>query len=353
MPEAVIVSTARSPIGRAFKGSLTEMRADDLTVQMVKAALAKVPELDPKDITDLMLGCGLPGGEQGFNMGRVVAVLLGFDHLPGTTITRYCSSSLADHPHGVPRHQGRRGRRVHLGRRRDRQPLRQGQQRPHRGPGPQEPGVRRRRAAHREARAGRRRSGTTRARTTRSPTSTSRWARRPRTCSSSSACRARSRTSSASAARTSPRRRIADGFWAKDITPVTLPDGSTVVDRRRPARRRDARGRVRSCKPVFRPDGTVTAGNCCAAQRRRRRRGRHERHQGEGARPHAARAHRLHRRHRPVAGDHGPRPGRGHPAGAAPRGHDASTTSTCSRSTRRSPCRRSARRRSSASRSTS
>src|SRR5688500_4119839 len=94
MPEAVIVSTARSPIGRAFKGSLTEMRADDLTVQMVKAALAKVPELDPKDITDLMLGCGLPGGEQGFNMGRVVAVLLGQDRLPGTTITRYCSSSL-------------------------------------------------------------------------------------------------------------------------------------------------------------------------------------------------------------------------------------------------------------------
>ena len=94
MPEAVIVSTARSPIGRAFKGSLTEMRGDDLTVQMVKAALAKVPELDPKDITDLMLGCGLPGGEQGFNMGRVVAVLAGYDHLPGTTITRYCSSSL-------------------------------------------------------------------------------------------------------------------------------------------------------------------------------------------------------------------------------------------------------------------
>ena len=94
MPEAVIVSTARSPIGRAFKGSLTEMRGDDLTVQMVKAALEKVPELDPKDITDLMLGCGLPGGEQGMNMGRVVAVLLGYDHLPGTTITRYCSSSL-------------------------------------------------------------------------------------------------------------------------------------------------------------------------------------------------------------------------------------------------------------------
>src|SRR5262244_108198 len=94
MPEAVIVATARSPIGRARKGSLTEMRPDDLTVQMVRAALDKVPELDPAEIDDLMLGCGLPGGEQGFNMGRVVAILLGYDQLPGTTITRYCASSL-------------------------------------------------------------------------------------------------------------------------------------------------------------------------------------------------------------------------------------------------------------------
>ncbi len=94
MPEAVIVATARSPIGRAFKGSLKDLRPDDLAATIVRAALDKVPQLDPHDIDDLMLGCGLPGGEQGFNMGRVVSVLLGFDHLPGTTITRYCSSSL-------------------------------------------------------------------------------------------------------------------------------------------------------------------------------------------------------------------------------------------------------------------
>ncbi|MGY1914616.1 acetyl-CoA C-acetyltransferase [Blastococcus sp. HT6-30] len=94
MPEAVIVATARSPIGRAFKGSLKDMRPDDLAAAVVRAALDKVPALDPTDIDDLMLGCGLPGGEQGFNMGRVVSVLLGMDHLPGTTITRYCSSSL-------------------------------------------------------------------------------------------------------------------------------------------------------------------------------------------------------------------------------------------------------------------
>ncbi|MGE5718453.1 MAG: hypothetical protein ACM3XQ_01115, partial [Nocardioidaceae bacterium] len=94
MPEAVIVSATRSPIGRANKGSLKDMRPDDLTAAMVRAALDKIPELDPKDIDDLYLGCGLPGGEMGFNMGRIVSVLLGYDHLPGATITRYCSSSV-------------------------------------------------------------------------------------------------------------------------------------------------------------------------------------------------------------------------------------------------------------------
>ena len=94
MPEAVIVSTARSPIGRAGKGSLVSMRPDDLAAQMVRAALDKVPALDPHDIDDLMLGCGQPGGEAGFNIARVVAVELGYDFLPGVTVNRYCSSSL-------------------------------------------------------------------------------------------------------------------------------------------------------------------------------------------------------------------------------------------------------------------
>src|SRR5262245_52454034 len=94
MPEAVIVATARSPIGRAVKGSLRDLRPDDLTATIVRAALDKVPQLDPRDIEGLYLGCGLPGGEQGFNMARVVATLLGYDHLPGATVTRYCSSSL-------------------------------------------------------------------------------------------------------------------------------------------------------------------------------------------------------------------------------------------------------------------
>src|SRR5437762_1513682 len=94
MPEAVIVSAARSPIGRAGKGSLKDLRPDELTVQMVRAALAKVPELDPAQIDDLVLGCGQPAGESGFNLARVVAVLAGLEAVPGTTVNRYCSSSL-------------------------------------------------------------------------------------------------------------------------------------------------------------------------------------------------------------------------------------------------------------------
>ena len=74
MPDAVIVSTARSPIGRAYRGSLASMRPDELAVQMAQAAPDKVPELDPHDLDDLMLGCGLPGGESGFNMARVVGM---------------------------------------------------------------------------------------------------------------------------------------------------------------------------------------------------------------------------------------------------------------------------------------
>jgi acetyl-CoA C-acetyltransferase len=94
MPDAVIVAVARTPIGRAFKGSLREVRPDDLAAFAVQTALAQVPELDPATIEDLLLGCGLPGGQQGMNMARIVAVMLGLDTVPGATVTRYCSSSL-------------------------------------------------------------------------------------------------------------------------------------------------------------------------------------------------------------------------------------------------------------------
>src|SRR3954454_12759490 len=94
MSEAVIVAAARSPIGRANKGSLRDLRPDDLAVAMVEEALAQVPELDRADIDDLMLGCAQPAGEHGYNLGRVVSVLAGMDQVPGTTVNRYCSSSV-------------------------------------------------------------------------------------------------------------------------------------------------------------------------------------------------------------------------------------------------------------------
>jgi len=94
MPEAVIVATARSPIGRANKGSLKDMRPDDLAAQIVRALMAKVPQVKGSDVEDLMMGIGQPAGEGGFNIGRMVAILAGLDDVPGVTVNRYCSSSL-------------------------------------------------------------------------------------------------------------------------------------------------------------------------------------------------------------------------------------------------------------------
>ncbi len=94
MPEAVIVAAARSPIGRAGKGSLKDLRPDDLAATIVRAALDQVPALDRHAVDDVYLGCGLPGGESGFNMARVVNILNGMDDVPGATITRYCASSV-------------------------------------------------------------------------------------------------------------------------------------------------------------------------------------------------------------------------------------------------------------------
>jgi acetyl-CoA C-acetyltransferase len=94
MTEAVIVAAARSPIGRAMKGSLVECRPDNLAATIVKAALAKVPQLNPSEVEDLLLGCGEPAGESGFNMARVVAILADLPTVPGVTVNRYCSSSL-------------------------------------------------------------------------------------------------------------------------------------------------------------------------------------------------------------------------------------------------------------------
>jgi len=95
MTEAVIVSTARTPIGRAAKGSLVDARPDDLAAFAVNAALEQVPELPREEIVDVMIGCGFPQERQGMNLGRRVALLAGLpETVPGTTVNRFCASSL-------------------------------------------------------------------------------------------------------------------------------------------------------------------------------------------------------------------------------------------------------------------
>src|SRR5262245_62696484 len=98
MPEAVVVAIARSPIGRAGKGSLKGVRPDDLAVAMVQAALGKVPELDPRDIDDLILGCAQPAGESGDNLARAVAVLAGMD---GARLNVHGGAIAVGHPFGM------------------------------------------------------------------------------------------------------------------------------------------------------------------------------------------------------------------------------------------------------------
>ncbi len=95
MPEALIVAAARTPIGRARKGSLVDVRPDDLVAFAIRSALQQVPELDPGEIVDVMVGCGFPQGKQGMNLGRRAALLAGLPkRIPGTTVNRFCASSL-------------------------------------------------------------------------------------------------------------------------------------------------------------------------------------------------------------------------------------------------------------------
>jgi len=259
MREAVIVAAARSPIGRAGKGSLVDVRPDDLATTVIRAVLDKVPELDPTDIDDLYLGCGLPGGEQGFNMGRVVATLLGYDHLPAVTVTRYCASS-----------------------------------------------VQTTRMAFHAIRAGegdvfvsagvemvsRYRKGSSdswpetmnpvfdpaQERNRRSATGGVDWHDPREDGELPDIYLAMGQTAENVAQLRDLRREeldefgvrsqnlaekaIADGFWEREITPVTTPSGAVVGADDGPRAGVTMEG-VAGLKPVFRPDGVVTAGNCC------------------------------------------------------------------------------------------
>ena len=260
MPEAVIVATARSPIGRAFKGSLTSIRPDDLTVQLVTAALAKVPQLDPADIDDLMLGCGLPGGEQGFNMARVVAVLLGYDHLPGTTITRYCSSSLQTTRmafHAIKAGEGDVFISAGV----------ECVSRFTAGSSDSWPDTHNQSYAAAEARSAQRADAG--APVWQDPREDGAipdiYIAMGQTAENLAQLRGITRAAQDEfgvRSQNLAEKALANGFWQRDITPVTLPDGTVVSvdDGPRPGTTLE---KVAALQPVFRPDGTVTAGNCC------------------------------------------------------------------------------------------
>jgi acetyl-CoA C-acetyltransferase len=260
MPEAVVVATARSPIGRAFKGSMTSIRPDDLTAQIIAAVLAKVPQLDPNDIEDLLLGCGLPGGEQGFNMARVVAILLGYDKLPGTTVTRYCSSSLQTTRMAF--HAIRAGEADVL--------ISAGVETVSRfatGSSDSWPDTHNAEFASAENRTQRSAEGG--AGTWHDPRGDGNipdvYIAMGQTAENVASLRNITRAEQDEfgvRSQNLAEKAIADGFWQREITPVTLPDGSTVSkdDGPRPGVTLEKTAQL---KPVFRPDGTVTAGNCC------------------------------------------------------------------------------------------
>ncbi|HWE91142.1 MAG TPA: acetyl-CoA C-acetyltransferase [Pseudonocardiaceae bacterium] len=260
MTEAVIVATARSAIGRAGKGSLVDVRPDDLTTQIVRAALAKVPELDPTEIDDLILGCGLPGGEQGFNLGRVVAVELGFDHLPGCTVTRYCASSLQAIRmafHAIKAGEGDVFISAGV----------ETVSRFAKGSSDSWPDTHNPLFADAEARTERVAAA-----------GADEW-HDPRAdgavpdvyiaMGQTAENLARQKNVSREEmdefgvrSQNLAEKAIADGFFAREIIPVTLPNGQvySTDDGPRPGVTYD---KVSGLKPVFRPDGRVTAGNCC------------------------------------------------------------------------------------------
>ncbi|MEV0925954.1 acetyl-CoA C-acetyltransferase [Streptomyces spongiicola] len=260
MPEAVIVSAARSPIGRAFKGSLKELRPDDLTATIVQAALAKVPELDPEDIDDLMLGCGLPGGEQGHNLGRIVAVQMGMDHLPGCTVTRYCSSSLQTSRmalHAIKAGEGDVFISAGV----------EMVSRSVKGSSDGLPDTHNPLFADAEARTAAvaasegaswhdpREDGLV-------PDAYIAMGQTAENLARLKGVTRQEMDEFGVRSQNLAEEAIKNGFWEREITPVTLPDGTVVSKDDGPRAGVTLEG-VQGLKPVFRPDGLVTAGNCC------------------------------------------------------------------------------------------
>ncbi|MBL6620550.1 MAG: acetyl-CoA C-acetyltransferase [Ilumatobacteraceae bacterium] len=254
MTEAVIVATTRSPIGRAGKGSLVDLRPDDMSAQVVRALMDKVPEVSANHVEDLIMGCGQPAGEAGFNVGRVVAVLAGLEQVPGVTVNRYCSSSLQTirmAAHAIRSGEGdcfiaagveavsRYGSGAS-----DTAP-----NATFKGPG---------------ARTAERAAGG-QAPWTPPEGMPDIYIAMGQTAENVREIENVSRTEMDEFAALSQQRAVANvenGFWADEITPVTLPDGTVVSADDGPRAGTTAEG-LAGLKPVFRPDGEITAGNAC------------------------------------------------------------------------------------------
>jgi len=261
MSEAVIVSTARSPIGRAFKGSLKDVRPDDLAVAVITAALDKIPGLDPLLVEDLYLGCAEPSGEQGSNLARVVAVLAGYDHLPGSTVNRFCASSVQTTRmafHAIKAGEGEifiSGGVECVSRYRD-----------FAGAGGANAEVQNPKFAAAQARGAQMAADNA---TWTDPRDLGLlpdiYLAMGQSAENIATVRGISRARQDEWGVSSQNRAekaIAEGFFAHEITPITTPDG-TVVSTDDGPRAGVTLEAVSALKPVFREAGTVTAGNCC------------------------------------------------------------------------------------------
>jgi acetyl-CoA C-acetyltransferase len=261
VPEAVIVATARTPIGRAFKGSLTDVRPDDLATTIVAAVLDKVPALDPATLDDLMLGCAEPEAKQGVNMARRVAVALGHDSLPGTTVNRFCASSVQTSRmafHAIKAGEGHAF-------------VSAGVECVSQYPAFTGAGAGREEFLHPlfdEARA----------RTDATAASNDTWhdpradgllpdvyismGQTAENLATSMGITRADQDEFGVRSQNLAEKAIADGFFEREITPVTTP-GGTVVTRDDGPRPGVTLEGVAGLQPVFREQGTVTAGNCC------------------------------------------------------------------------------------------
>ncbi len=257
MAEAVIVACTRTPIGRARKGSLIGVRADDLAALAVQAALSAVPALPADLVEDVVVGCAQPAGEQGYNLGRVVAILAGLRDVPGTTVNRYCASSLQAlriAAHAIRAEEGEAFVAAGV----------EAVSRYSQGKADGMPNTHNPRFAAAETRTGERAIG-----------GVPQWTAQPdlpdvyiamgQTAENVAELENVAREEMDAWAALSHRRAVAAqdaGIFDAEITPVPLPGGGVVSADDCPRRGTNVHT-LAELKPVFRPDGRVTAGNSC------------------------------------------------------------------------------------------